>query len=112
MHIQFTDEAGKLLDGLIEDSGRSVLRLEYDTDDCGCGVNGVPLMRLDDKTDPADMHVESDRYTVVMNREQSLFFRKNMTVEVFKGAFRLKSDEGILNPVISVKQVKEKAEVL
>lgn len=109
MRIDFSQEAKRKIEELLGQNEETMLRLDYDTDDCGCGVNGVPIIRLVRNASIGDMKVDNDDFEVVVNEEQSIFFKENMKVELFKGAFRLKSDEGILNPMISSKQVCEKA---
>ncbi|SDI96906.1 iron-sulfur cluster biosynthesis family protein [Salimicrobium halophilum] len=112
MRMEFTDEAKEKLQQLMKDSDASMLRLVYDTDDCGCGVNGIPLIRLETERQISDEDVESDVMPVVVNKEQSLFFEDSMKVEVYKGAFRFKGAGGILNPMISPRQVCERGERL
>ncbi|SIS37005.1 iron-sulfur cluster biosynthesis family protein [Salimicrobium flavidum] len=108
MRIDFSEDAKTKIHDLLKRNNETMLRLAYDTDDCGCGVNGVPVIRLESGMSDKDMKVANDDFFVVINREQSLFFKENMKVELFKGAFRLKSDQGILNPMISPRQVCEK----
>ncbi|WP_347862806.1 iron-sulfur cluster biosynthesis family protein [Salimicrobium sp. PL1-032A] len=111
MHIEFTEEAKEKFRIILNESGTSMLRLAYDTEGCGCGVNGVPMIYVEDESKTSDVPVENDFVPVVVDSEQRLFLYESMKVEVVKGAFRFKGSGGILNPVISSRQVCERREL-
>ncbi|MDL4840726.1 iron-sulfur cluster biosynthesis family protein [Aquibacillus rhizosphaerae] len=76
--------------------------LYYDTDDCGCGVSGMPSVRLTNSTDDAFESVENDNgeYEVIIHKQQAVFFANQLTLDHLGNSFRLSSPEGILNPII------------
>lgn len=110
MKLRITDEAKQQLEQ-IQDSDRPLLRLFYDTEGCGCGVNGLPTIRLEKEERSTDQRVENDDYTVIIDQQQAIFFKKDMKLDFLKGTFRLSSPDGILNPIIPTRDVKEGATV-
>ena len=93
----------------MQDEQRPLLRLFYDTEGCGCGVNGLPTVRLEREQRETDQLVDNEDFTVVIDNQQAVFFRKEMKLDFKKGLFRLSSPEGVLNPIIPIKDVKEGA---
>ncbi|CDQ17849.1 Uncharacterized protein YqkB [Halobacillus karajensis] len=108
MELRITAEAKQQLEQ-IQDPGRPLIRLFYDTEGCGCGVNGLPTIRLDKEELSTDRRVENDVYHVIIDSQQAIFFKKDMKLDFVKGTFRLSSPDGILNPIIPIKDVKEGA---
>ncbi|ELK44898.1 iron-sulfur cluster biosynthesis family protein [Halobacillus sp. ACCC02827] len=105
MKLRITDEAMEQLKRM-EETERPIIRLFYDTEGCGCGVNGLPMIRFDDKRYDTDKEVENEAYPVVIDDQQSVFFKQEMKLDFAKGTFRLSSPDGILNPIIPIKTVK------
>ena len=71
------------------------LRLIYDTEGCGCAVNGIPGLRIIDQPDEDDMPLGSGgSVAMFMNRRQEVFFENRMKLDVTPDqyAFRLDSD--------------------
>lgn len=110
MKLQITGEAMHQLEKL-KDPERPMIRLFYDTEGCGCGVNGLPTIRLDNERRDTDRNVDNDAYEVIIDHQQATFFKPEMKLDFKKGSFRLSSPDGILNPIISIKDVKEGATV-
>lgn len=110
MKLRMTEKAQKQLEQ-INDTKRPIIRLFYDTDDCGCGVNGLPTIRQEHEQHDTDQVVENESYKVIIDQQQAIFFKPDMKLDFIKGSFRLSSPEGILNPIISVKDVREGATV-
>ncbi|QAS54299.1 iron-sulfur cluster biosynthesis family protein [Halobacillus litoralis] len=110
MKLRITEEAKDQLEQ-IRDQERPLIRLFYDTEGCGCGVNGLPTIRLEKKEYETDEKVDNGDYAVIIDQQQAIFFKKDMKLDCVKGSFRLSSPDGILNPIISIKDVKEGATV-
>lgn len=110
MKLRITEEAKQQLEK-IQDSERPLIRLFYDTEGCGCGVNGLPTIRLEKEERDTDRKVENEDYSVIIDNQQATFFKKDMKLDFIKGTFRLSSPDGILNPIIPIKDVKEGATV-
>lgn len=84
--------------------GNKHVKLIYDTDGCGCAVNGVPMLLLVDQLDEHDVEIETNDMPIWMEKHQLIFFDDQMTLDVVDGAgcFQLKSPNQILNPRMSL----------
>lgn len=84
--------------------GNKYVKLIYDTDDCGCAVNGVPMLLLVDQVDEHDVAIETNDMPIWMEKHRLIFFDDEMTIDVVDGAgcFQLKSPNQILNPRMSL----------
>lgn len=99
MNIQFTDRA---VDYIRTKAGNEPfqVRLVYDIDDCGCAVNGVPMLWLENYTPllETDELVESGTpFPLVCDRMRSVFFEESMKVDFppERQSFVLDSDNQI-----------------
>ncbi|MCA0970183.1 iron-sulfur cluster biosynthesis family protein [Halobacillus litoralis] len=110
MKLVLTEEAKQQLTYMKEEE-RPLIRLFYDTEGCGCGVNGLPTIRLDYEKRDTDENVENEDFHVIIDQQQAVFFRKEMKLDFKKGLFRLSSPEGVLNPIIPIRDVREGATV-
>ncbi|OZU90041.1 hypothetical protein CIL03_02575 [Virgibacillus indicus] len=106
MKLSISPEARKQLNQLNTENSRYLL-LWYDTDGCGCGVNGMPTIRFTNEKTSSDIKVDNDMYSVLIHKQQATFFAENMSLSLVNGVFRLSSPEGILNPFISQQSVCE-----
>ncbi|MFC3038992.1 iron-sulfur cluster biosynthesis family protein [Virgibacillus xinjiangensis] len=106
MELTITSEAADHLNR-INQEGKSYLKLWYDTEGCGCAVNGLPTIRFTNENSNRSLEVKSDRYPVLIDSDQAVFFEEKMKLDVRNGSFRLTSPEGVLNPFISQQQVCE-----
>ena len=109
MRLTITDEALHQLQ-LLQPEGRPYLRMEYDIEGCGCGVNGVPTVYFTDKSTEYDINVENEHYTIFLDEQQTVFFKPEMKLEWNKRLFRLKSPNGMLNPSLSSASIKQGGE--
>lgn len=83
------------------------LVLWYDTEGCGCGVNGVPTIRYTNEKLANYLEVENEFYPTLIHQQQATFFAADMKLDFANGTFRLSSPEGILNPFISQQSIGE-----
>ncbi|TQS74697.1 iron-sulfur cluster biosynthesis family protein [Ornithinibacillus gellani] len=100
MKLHLTKQASDKL-SKINKEHYSYLLIWYDTEDCGCGVNGLPIPTLVHDKKPTEIELESESFPALVDRQQSIFFTKEMTLDFANETFRLSSPEGILNPFIS-----------
>ncbi|GAA0480035.1 hypothetical protein GCM10008986_00660 [Salinibacillus aidingensis] len=106
MELKITPSAEMVLKELNK-KGDPYLLLWYDTDDCGCGVNGLPMISFVGEVNSTYQEVDSNVYPTYINRQQAVFFHPKLKLDVVNnGTFRLSSPEGILNPFISASKVK------
>lgn len=76
------------------------LLLWYDTEGCGCGVNGLPTIRFTSRIHPTYKQVSNYPIDSYVEEQQEIFFAASTTLDFVNGMFRLSSPEGILNPFI------------
>ncbi len=110
MKLTITHQAEEELQK-INDLSKPLIRLFYDTEGCGCGVNGLPSIRLESERRETDLEVKSTSFSTIIDDQQAIFFKNEMKLDFVKGSFRLSSPEGMLNPIISIKDVKEGATI-
>ena len=103
MRIAFTEPA---IAALRAQFGPDVnLRLIYDTEGCGCAVNGVPALRVIARAEPDDARAESDAFAVYYAPRQAVFFEEELTVgyAADKRSFILKSKQQIYSGSMDVR---------
>ncbi|MEF3302947.1 iron-sulfur cluster biosynthesis family protein [Paenibacillus sp. GYB003] len=101
MYVQFTDEAADFIGSKFFGSTASgALKLAYDTDGCGCAVNGVAALWIVDRPEEGDRLARSNRFTVFYDPKQSIFFEDEVTVDRKPGqpSLVLKSRQQTYNP--------------
>lgn len=102
MEIIITAAAAEKLNEKI--NGREgYLKLKYDTEDCGCAVNGVIALWYVPEVDTDDITIETNERNVYMEKSKAVFFDEKMTIDFTKGtnSFQLKSPQQILNGYMS-----------
>jgi uncharacterized protein YqkB len=111
VNITFTDKAIKQLTPILTQAGR-MLKLKYDTDGCGCLVDGVIALWLVDEADDDDIAVETNFVPVLVEKSRLVFYDEVMTIDVVEGtsSFLLKSPGQILNPRMPLIEVSEQHE--
>ncbi|MCL6573785.1 MAG: iron-sulfur cluster biosynthesis family protein [Bacillus sp. (in: Bacteria)] len=75
------------------------LKLKYDTDDCGCAVNGVIALWFVPEIDVDDIAIETNERTVYLEKVKVVFFDEEMKIDfsTTNNCFQLKSPQQILN---------------
>lgn len=102
MKLKITEAATKKLEQKI--SGKTgYLKLKYDLDGCGCGVNGVAALWLESEQDGNEREIETNSIPVYIERPKEVFFDEEMTIDYSEtaGCFQLKSPNEYLNPRMS-----------
>ncbi|CDQ39735.1 MULTISPECIES: iron-sulfur cluster biosynthesis family protein [Virgibacillus] len=106
MKLTISKEAYDLLEPLLS-SEAPYLLLWYDTEGCGCGVNGVPIIRLTDQIKSTYQAVNNHYFQIYIEKQQTTFFAEQMSLQVVNNnMLRLSSPEGILNPFIGMQQIQ------
>lgn len=92
MNIQLNPQAElKLKDKLGDKPG--AIRLIYDTEGCGCAVNGVPGLRIVDEPTMEDMDVETGSpVPFIVNRKQAVFFEEKMRLDADPATYSFRLD--------------------
>jgi uncharacterized protein YqkB len=87
------------------------LKLKYDTDDCGCAVNGVVALWFIPELETDDIAIETNDRTVYAEKSKMVFFDEQMKIDFSQASncFQLKSPQQILNGHMSL-IIKEKTD--
>ncbi|WHY84530.1 iron-sulfur cluster biosynthesis family protein [Neobacillus novalis] len=110
MEINITAEAVKKITERTE--GREgYLKLKYDTDGCGCAVNGVVALWFVQEVDDDEIAIETNDKTVYLEKSKMVFFDEQMKIDFSQttNCFQLKSPQQILNGHMSL-IIKEKTD--
>lgn len=92
MNIQLTQQAELKLKHKLGDKPGAI-RLIYDTEGCGCAVNGVPGLRIVDEPTPDDLTVETESaVTFIVNCKQAVFFEEKMKLDADPAAYAFRLD--------------------
>lgn len=104
MELTVTDKALEKLSELRK-AEHNYLLLAYDTDGCGCGVNGMPTIRFKSNKDDSFQTVKCEEMDTIVHYQQKAFFAKEMKLDYNGATFRLSSPNEMLNPFIAVDHV-------
>lgn len=85
---------------LAVDDQQSLL-LWYDTEGLGCGVNGLPTIRLVSEIKPSYKKVDNPTYPTYIDEHDISNFAEKLTLDFVNNMFRLSSPSNILNGFIS-----------
>ncbi|QGH34856.1 iron-sulfur cluster biosynthesis family protein [Gracilibacillus salitolerans] len=104
MQLKITENALDKIESLTNKEV-TILALTYDTEGCGCGVNGMPTFSLINRREANHIEVECDQYDVVVHNQEATFFSKEMKLDYNGATFRLTSPNEMLNPFIHINSV-------
>jgi len=107
MQLTVTNDALKEIEKM-NPNNKYHLLMWYDTEGCGCGVSGMPIVQLTDEQDATYKKITSNYSRTLIDEEQAIFFANNMKLDIINGMFRLSSPNEILNPFISSQRFLEK----
>ena len=102
MYIEWTDQAlTKITEKINSASG--YLLLKYDTDGCGCVVDGVTALWLVQELDDDFVKVETNSLPIYVEKSKMYFLDDSMKIkfEPTANCFMLISPNQILNPRLS-----------
>lgn len=108
MEIMITSAAAdKIKEKIAGCSG--YLKLKYDTEGCGCAVDGVAALWFVPELDDDDIAIETNNQTIYVEKSKTIFFDEQMKVDFSDttNSFQLKSPGQIFNGFMSL-IIKEK----
>ncbi|WP_040208233.1 iron-sulfur cluster biosynthesis family protein [Neobacillus jeddahensis] len=103
MEIHITEAAANKINERIE--GREgFLKLKYDTDGCGCAVNGVVALWFVSELDHMDVEIQTNERPVYLEKSKLVFFDEQMKIDFSQATnwFQLKSPQQMLNGQMSL----------
>ncbi|MGG1675052.1 iron-sulfur cluster biosynthesis family protein [Neobacillus sp. NRS-1170] len=103
MEITITAEAAEKINERTANR-EGYLKLKYDTDGCGCAVNGVIALWYVTELENTDIEIETNDRTVYVEKSKMVFFDEQMKIDFSKATncFQLKSPGQILNGHMSL----------
>ncbi|MBP1961838.1 iron-sulfur cluster biosynthesis family protein [Paenibacillus aceris] len=103
MNITFTDSAIERLTPYIG-QGDALLKLVFDTEGCGCSVNGVPTLWVVSEADKNDITAETNVFKLIFKDKDEIFFENEMKIDFSEGnkSYILKSNNQIYNAGMSL----------
>lgn len=80
------------------------LKLKYDTEGCGCGVDGVAALWFDPELEADDIAIETNDQTIYVEKSKTIYFDEQMKVDFSNttNSFQLKSPGQIFNGFMSL----------
>ena len=103
MELTITDIAAEKMNERIANR-EGYLKLKYDTDGCGCAVNGVVVLWFVPELEADDIAIETNDRTIYVEKSKTIFFDEQMKIDFSNATncFQLKSPEQILNGFMSL----------
>jgi uncharacterized protein YqkB len=103
MNIIFSEEAKRQLEKQLPDNA-GILKLVYDTEGCGCAVNGIARLQCVTEREPDDLAAGGNFREVLYAARQEVFFEDELIIDYVPAAksFLLKSKQQIYNPRMQV----------
>lgn len=98
MFIRFTNTAAERIREKIGDRS-AFLKLAYDTEGCGCAVNGVAQLWIVEEPPPHDARASGDPFSVIYDPNHEVFFEDQMVVDYIERTrtYKLSSSSQIYN---------------
>ncbi|MED3561721.1 iron-sulfur cluster biosynthesis family protein [Bacillus xiapuensis] len=103
MKIEITAAAAEKINSRTEGQA-GYLKLKYDTDGCGCAVNGVAALWFVSELENTDIKIETNVIPVYIEKAKAVFFDEEMKIDFSNesNCFQLKSPQQILNGRMSL----------
>lgn len=103
MKIEITAAAAEKIKART-DGHKGYLKLKYDTDGCGCAVNGVVVLWFAAELEADDIKIETNDQPVYIEKSKEVFFEEQMKIDfsTATNCFQLKSPQQILNGYMSL----------
>ncbi|CAM3519453.1 iron-sulfur cluster biosynthesis family protein [Marinicrinis lubricantis] len=77
INVTITEEASKEIERRLG-SGQAVIKLVYDTEGCGCAVDGVPQLWVLDRPSEEDIPLPTNVMQFVFEPRQEVFFEEQL----------------------------------
>ncbi|MCR8842859.1 iron-sulfur cluster biosynthesis family protein [Paenibacillus sp. SC116] len=84
MDLQFTEPALQAIKNRGVDE-HAVIKLAYDTEGCGCAVNGVPalwIMKEEDVSSSDELISSNAPYRIIIHRQHAVFYEDYLTLDL------------------------------
>ncbi|UHA73054.1 iron-sulfur cluster biosynthesis family protein [Paenibacillus sp. 481] len=97
MYMELTEEALLLLQQRVGND-HGLVKLVFDTEGCGCAVNGVPALWLVDELAASDEQLESNtNFTFIIDRHHLIYYEERIKLHAnhTAGTFRLSSAQQV-----------------
>jgi uncharacterized protein YqkB len=109
IEITFTNEAIEQMHQQLP-AGSAELKLVFDSEGCGCSVNGVPTLWIVDQPGERDLRAEGNPYELLYEPNHEIFFEDKMTVDYSQKSrnYVLKSSGQIYNANMQMIDKREK----
>jgi uncharacterized protein YqkB len=103
MEILITEPAAAKINEKTKDY-KGFLKLKYDTEGCGCAVDGVAALWFIPELEDDDIAIETNSQTVYVEKAKMVFFDEKMKLDYSQTTnwFKLSSDQQILNGQLSL----------
>lgn len=103
MEIMITDPAAAKISEKTKDCN-GYLKLKYDTEGCGCAVDGVAVLWFVPELEDDDIAVETNAQTIYVEKGKTVFFDDKMKLDFSKTSnwFQLSSSQQTLNGHMSL----------
>ncbi|TJY44249.1 iron-sulfur cluster biosynthesis family protein [Cohnella pontilimi] len=87
-------------------------RLVYDTEGCGCAVNGVPALWAVTESAPGEIRADSEPFVLWHDPRHALYFDETLRIDfrADTNSFRLASDNQIYTSRMVLADRREQAE--
>ena len=98
MNIAISNTAQEVLKSKIGGK-EGFLKIKYDTDGCGCGVTGIPVLEYVSHKENDDIEIDTDTMPVLLEKSKQVFYDENLKIDfsLSSNTFQLKSPGEILN---------------
>jgi uncharacterized protein YqkB len=108
MEIIITDPAAAKIKEKTKDV-QGFLKLKYDTEGCGCAVDGVAALWFVPELEDDDIGIETNAQTIYVEKAKTVFFDEKMKLDYSETTnwFKLSSDQQILNGQMSLVVIKK-----
>ncbi|MDQ0213773.1 uncharacterized protein YqkB [Oikeobacillus pervagus] len=102
MKIAITEEATRKLAEKMKNK-EIWIKLKYDTEGCGCSVDGVPTLWLVPEKGEDDDAIQTNSFPILVERSKMIFYDEQLTIGLSDvGTFKLSSPNEILNARMNI----------
>ena len=99
MNITWCEDSIKQLKDLTKGK-EGIVKLIYDSEDCGCGDDGVSTLWFISEPEGNEILIDSNIGKMLLDKDKQYFLEENMKITWVRDlhSFRLSSANGIINP--------------
>ncbi|WP_223066286.1 iron-sulfur cluster biosynthesis family protein [Paenibacillus caui] len=107
MKITLDQAAAATLSRRLGDADGEV-RLVFDMEGCGCGINGIPALQIVDRHCRDDVKIDSDAFSFWIHQGHAIFFEEELMLkgEPPLDSFRLSSPSQIYKSNIKLSDLR------